>query len=248
MSIQGQAEKIHLLDFKSPQMRAFHMAWFAFFLCFFAWFGLAPLMPQIREEMNLSSEQIGWLIIGSVSMTILARLVIGWVCDHYGPRRAYTWLLVIGSLPVMGAGLAQSFEGLLIARILIGCIGASFVITQYHTSVMFAPNCVGAANATVAGWGNLGGGVTQLGVPAITAFVMYLGADAFWGWRITMAICGLMCMATGIAYYFLTQDLPEGNYSDLKQLRNKKPRNSLNTYMEAIRDCLLYTSPSPRDA
>ena len=27
-----------------PQIRAFHMSWFAFFLCIFAWFGIAPLM------------------------------------------------------------------------------------------------------------------------------------------------------------------------------------------------------------
>ena len=50
-------------------MRAFHMSWFAFFLCFFAWFGIAPLMKIVREEMQLSKEQIGWCIIGSVSVT-----------------------------------------------------------------------------------------------------------------------------------------------------------------------------------
>jgi hypothetical protein len=39
----------------------------------------------------------------------------------------------------------------LMFRLMIGCIGASFVIRQYHTSVMLAPNCVGTANATTAG-------------------------------------------------------------------------------------------------
>jgi len=27
---------------RMPQIRTFHMSWFAFFLCFFAWFGIAP--------------------------------------------------------------------------------------------------------------------------------------------------------------------------------------------------------------
>ena len=52
----------------------------------------------------------------------------------------------------MGIGFANSFETFLLARLAIGAIGASFVITQYHTTMMFAPNVVGTANATSAGW------------------------------------------------------------------------------------------------
>jgi len=42
MNIRNKATSIRLLDFHSAPMRAFHMAWLAFFLCFFGWFGLAP--------------------------------------------------------------------------------------------------------------------------------------------------------------------------------------------------------------
>jgi NNP family nitrate/nitrite transporter-like MFS transporter len=148
-------------------MRAFHMAWIAFFLCFFAWFGIAPLMAVVRDELKLTKDQVGWCIIASVSITILARLWIGWLCERYGPRLTYTWLLILGSLPVMLIGLSWNFESFLVFRLLIGAIGASFVITQFHTSVMFAPNCVGTANAAAAGWGNLGGGVTQMVMPLV---------------------------------------------------------------------------------
>jgi len=116
-------------------------------------------MKIVREEMSLTKDQGGWCIIGSVAFTTFARLVIGWLCDRVGPRLAYTWLLVIGSLPVMSIGLAHSFETFLLFRVLIGAIGAAFVITQYHTSIMFAPNCIGTANATTAGWENMCGGV-----------------------------------------------------------------------------------------
>jgi NNP family nitrate/nitrite transporter-like MFS transporter len=219
-------------------MRAFHMTWLAFFLCFFAWFGIAPLMPIVRQELALTKEQIGWCIIGSVAITILARLLIGWLCDRVGPRIAYTWLLILGSIPVMGIGLAQSFETFLLFRVAIGVIGASFVITQYHTSVMFAPNCVGTANATTAGWGNLGGGVTQMVMPLIFAlFVSVLGCSEALGWRASMAVVGAVCALTGVAYYFLTQDTPEGNFAELRA-RGRMPdkRSAAGTFLEACRD------------
>ncbi len=148
------------------------MSWMAFFLCFFAWFGIAPLMKVVRDELHLTAEQVGWCIVGSVAITVLARVAAGWLCDRFGPRRAYTALLLFGSLPVMGIGLSHSFETFLLFRVLIGVIGAGFVITQFHSSVMFAPNCVGTANATTAGWGNLGGGVTQAAMPFLFAFLV----------------------------------------------------------------------------
>jgi len=217
VDIKHKAVKIDLFKISTPQMRAFHMTWLAFFLCFFAWFGIAPLMAVVREELALTKAQIGNTIIASVAITIVARLLIGWLCDRIGPRITYTWLLLLGSIPVMGIGLAQSYETFLLFRLGIGAIGASFVITQYHTSVMFAPNCVGTANATTAGWGNLGGGVTQMVMPLLFAGLVAMGLGEYWGWRIAMVIAGAVCMLTGVAYYFLTQDTPDGNFKDLRE-------------------------------
>ena len=238
MTASVKATSIRLFSFSSPQMRAFHMSWFAFFLCFFAWFGIAPLMKVVREEMSLTRDQIGWCIIGSVAITVLARLAIGWLCDRVGPRIAYTWLLIVGSLPVMAIGFAHDFTTFLIFRVLIGMIGASFVITQYHTSVMFAPNCVGTANATTAGWGNLGGGVTQLVMPLIFGlFVSVFGFSSALGWRAAMVFAGAVCALTGVAYYFLTQDTPEGNFSDLRAAGKMPESKSVNgTFLEACYD------------
>ena len=221
-----------------PQIRAFHMSWFAFFLCFFAWFGIAPLMKVVRDEMSLTKDQVGWCIIGSVAVTVVARLFIGWLCDRVGPRLAYTGLLLLGSIPVMGIGFATDFTTFLCFRVAIGVIGASFVITQYHTSIMFAPNCVGTANATSAGWGNLGGGVTQLVMPLVFAFFVGLvGLSEAWGWRVSMFVAGLMCALTGVAYYFLTQDTPEGNFRDLRAKGSMPGTQTVKgTFVEACKD------------
>ena len=242
MEIQNKATSLwgNLFKLKMPQIRAFHMSWFAFFLCFFAWFGIAPLMPIVREELALTPEQVGWSIIASVSITILARLVIGWLCDRFGPRLTYTWLLILGALPVIGISFAHDFQTFLIFRLLIGMIGASFVITQYHTSVMFAPNVVGTANATSAGWGVMGGGATQLLMPLI--FAVFVGAFAMseaMSWRAAMVVAGVVCMLTGVAYYRFTQDTPDGNFKDLRaagKLPAPSSKSTSGAYLKACRD------------
>jgi len=233
-----KATRIDLLNFSTPPMRAFHVAWVAFFLCFLAWFGIAPFMALVRDEMHLTKQQIGWCVIGSVAITIFARIAIGWVCDRVGPRLAYTWLLILGSLPVMGIALADNFETFLFFRVLIGAIGGSFVVTQYHMSVMFAPNCVGTANATTAGWGNLGGGVTQMVMPLVFAFfVGVLGFSDAASWRLAMVAAGALCALAGVAYYLLTQDTPAGNYRELRAAgKLAPPRANRGAFLEACRD------------
>ena len=204
----GKATGIRLFSVAQPHMRTFHMTWTAFFLAFFGWFGIAPMMAIVRDDLGLTKTQVGNTVIASVLATIAARLIVGWLCDRIGPRRAYAGLLIVGSIPVMTIGLANSYETFLLFRLGIGVIGASFVITQYHTSVMFAPNVVGTANATTAGWGNLGGGVTQMAMPLILAVIVGLGASEFLGWRLAMVVPGAALLCMGVAYWRLTQDAP----------------------------------------
>ena len=207
---EGKATRVRLLDFTSAPMRAFHLSWFAFFLCFVAWFGIAPLMAVVRDDLKLTKAQIGNTVIASVAITVLARLLTGWLCDRFGPRRTYATLLVLGAFPVMGIGLAHSYQSFLLFRLAIGLIGASFVITQHHTSVMFAPRVVGTANAFSAGWGNLGGGVAQWCMPLLAGAIVGLGADRFLSWRLAMIVPGIGMFFTGFLYYRLTQDTPDG--------------------------------------
>ncbi|UGQ45864.1 MFS transporter [Massilia endophytica] len=212
----SKADSIKLFSFSTPQMRAFHMAWMAFFACFFAWFACAPLMPVIKGEFGLTPAQIANINIAAVAITILVRLVIGPLCDRYGPRKAHTGLLLLGSIPVFGVAASQSYESFLFFRLLIGAIGASFVITQYHTTVMFAPRIVGTANAAAAGWGNSGGGVTQATMPLLLSALLMLGVSESMGWRVALIVPGVLMIVVGLLYYRLTQDCPQGNYEELR--------------------------------
>lgn len=225
-SKHGKATKIKLWSINTPQMRTFHLTWMAFFLCFFGWFGVAPMLTIIRDDLNITTDQIVTANMVAVASTVFMRLIIGWLCDKIGPRIAYAWLLMLGAIPVMLIGLSQNYEQFLIFRMLIGAIGASFVITQFHTSVMFAPNIVGTANATTAGWGNLGGGVTQQVMPFVFAGALVIFGSEHLAWRYAMVAPGVLLFIMGIIYLKFTQDTPHGNYNELKETGKRSRKDA----------------------
>ena len=211
-----KAARIDLFSLRTAPMRAFHLTWMAFFVCFFAWFACAPLMPLIKREFGLSIDQVANINIAAVAATILVRLIVGPMCDRYGPRKVYTGLLLLGAFPVFSAALSGGYESFLLCRLGIGAVGASFVITQYHTSVMFAPNVVGTANATSAGWGNAGAGAAQMLVPLLLAGMLALGAAEPSAWRLALVVPGLAMPVMAWFYWRFTQDCPQGNFTQLR--------------------------------
>lgn len=225
--------KLSIFTLKGVQMRTFHITWLTFFFCFFAWFGIAPLMPLVSEQLHLTKAQKGNIAIASVSATIIARLLVGRLCDVWGPRKTYTLLLILCSVPVMLIGLSQSYTSFLIFRLAIGVIGASFVLTQFHTSVMFAPKIKGTANAVAGGWGNTGGGATQIIMPLIAAAFVGLGwVSKENSWRLAMVIPGILLLVMSFLYFRYTKDTPQGNFDEIERNTGKKE----NTFLVAAKD------------
>ena len=233
-TFQEPLSKLNIFSLKGVQMKTFHITWLTFFFCFFAWFGIAPLMPLVSESLHLTKGQKANAAIAAVSATIIARLIIGRLTDKYGPRKVYTWLLILCAFPVMFIGLANSYATFLLFRLGIGVIGASFVLTQFHTSVMFAPNIKGTANAVAGGWGNTGGGATQIMMPLIAAGLVGAGwvskADS---WRYAMIVPGLLLLVMAWLYWKYTKDTPAGN---IEEISAKEPGKKENTFLLAAKD------------
>jgi NNP family nitrate/nitrite transporter-like MFS transporter len=131
-------------------------------------------------------------------------------------------LLLLGSIPVIGIGLANSYESFLLFRLAIGVIGASFVITQYHTSMMFAPKIKGTANAVAGGWGNLGGGITNMVMPLVFAAFVGAGYTKPEAWRLAMMIPGVILLVMAFVYFRYTKDTPAGNFSEITRQQQTK--------------------------
>jgi NNP family nitrate/nitrite transporter-like MFS transporter len=151
-----KATEIKLCSLARPHMRAFHCAWWSFFMAVFMWFSIAPLLSEIQVKLDLSKEEIWTSSIVGVTGTMFVRFLLGPICDKYGPRVPYTFILCTASIPTACTGFVNSSAGLSIVRLCIGVAGGSFVMTQFWMSRLFAKEIVGTANALTAGWGNLG--------------------------------------------------------------------------------------------
>jgi NNP family nitrate/nitrite transporter-like MFS transporter len=84
---------------------------------------------------------------------------------------------------------------------------------------MFARSVVGTANATSGGWGNLGGGVTQLVMPYVMlGFMGAVGNDGPGvdkSWRLCMIVPAALHAIASILV-IMGRDLPDGNFKELE--------------------------------
>lgn len=212
-----KATEIKLCNFSRPHMRAFHCSWWAFFIAFFIWFAIAPLLGEIKITLGLTKKEIWTSNIVSVMGTIVMRFALGPACDKYGARVLFTIILCFCSIPSAMVGLVNSANGLIVLRLFIGLVGSCFVMCQYWSSRMFTREVVGTANALVGGWGNLGGGVTQLvmGSALFPLFKMFMSPEM--AWRTVCIVPATIGFMTGVVVYFISDDAPKGNYSEMKK-------------------------------
>jgi NNP family nitrate/nitrite transporter-like MFS transporter len=153
-----KASEIKLGGSARPHMRAFHYAWFGFFLSKFVWFAILPLLPYMKTDLNLTDFNLRTAtLVGYTSIAII-RVIVGPYCDVYGPRVPFAVMLCLGSIPAALTGLINTPAGLYTSRICIGIVFGTLVPAEFWACRMFAKEIVGTANALVAGWGDLGSG------------------------------------------------------------------------------------------
>jgi len=193
-----------MFGFNGKRQVILHLTWIAFFLIFVSWFNMAPFNTTLMAAMGLTAEQIDVLMICNVALTIPARILIGYLVDHYGSRKVFFWLLLFTAMVSFQFALAKDFNDLLISRLLMGIAGAGFVVGIKMIADWFPPEKMGTAQGIYAGWGNFGAAAAAFALPPI-AVLFPLET----GWRIASMISGLLCLIWAFVYVIFAQDAPE---------------------------------------
>jgi MFS transporter, NNP family, nitrate/nitrite transporter len=215
--------------FRNPQIRALHLTWIAFFICFYVWFNMAPLASSMLRAADwLTRDDIRLFAIANVALTIPARIIVGMALDRYGPRRVFSVLMVLMAIPALVFAFGDTREQLFVARLVLSSIGASFVVGIHMTALWFKPRDIGFAEGLYAGWGNFGSAAAAMTLPTI-ALMVYGGDD---GWRWAIATSAVVMAAYGVFYWFAITDGPDAH-------THRKPRKAAALEVSSYRDLAL---------
>ncbi|SMN12445.1 Nitrate/nitrite transporter [uncultured Candidatus Thioglobus sp.] len=196
---------MNLLSF-TGKYRILHLTWFAFFMSFVVWLSLGPMMPFIKEALQLSDQQAKVLLILNVAMTIPARIVVGILVDKFGPKILFSSILILGGGISIVFSWMQTYEQLALVRFLSGFIGAGFVVGIRLISEWFPAKQTGVAQGIYGGWGNFGSAGAALTLPFIASS---FGGDD--GWRYAITTVSILAIAYGVFYYFNVSNTPKGS-------------------------------------
>jgi NNP family nitrate/nitrite transporter-like MFS transporter len=231
-----KAIEIIMCHFSRPHMRAFHFAWISFFIAFFIWFAIAPLLGEIRLTLNLTRQEIWNSNIASVAGTMILRFINGPLCDKYGARLLMGINLIAAAIPTACTGLVNSALGLSVLRFFIGFAGSTFVMCQFWTSSMFVKEVAGTASALAAGWGNLGGGVAQLVTGSLLFPLFKRAMSPEMAWRTVCIVPAVVAMVMGVLCIFVTDDAPKGYFRDMKKHKVMPKVNAASSFVKGARN------------
>ena len=178
-----------LFRYKNREIKALHLTWIAFFICFYVWFNMAPLASSILKTANwLTKDDLRLFAIANVALTIPARILVGMALDRFGPRRVFSILMVTMAIPTLFFAFGDTKEQLFVSRLVLSSAGASFVVGIHMTALWFKPRDIGFAEGFYAGWGNFGSAAAAMTLPTI-ALTMFGGPE---GWRWAVATSGVV--------------------------------------------------------
>jgi sugar phosphate permease len=159
----------------------------------------------IRQEMGISTKEMGVLLSAFALSYAFSQLPIGMLIDRYGPRRVLALGITIWSLAQTACGFVTSFSSFMIARLGLGIAESP----QYPTAARVTANWFSQRDRGVpTGVFNTASMIGSALSPILLTWLMLS-----FGWRWMFAITGLVGLLMAAVWYLFYRDPPDMNLS-----------------------------------
>jgi len=182
--------------------------WSAYIVVFIHRLSIGPLAPFLKEEMELTSTQIGLLMTAAAAGYMTSIIPAGWATDRIGIRRILLIGEVVGGSFMLGMFIVPSYQIALVIMAMagFGC-GCLMPATTKGVLVWFPAR----ERAIV-----MGVKQTAVNVGGILGAAILPTVALAWGWRFGFLIIGIAAMAIGTISFFLYKDPPVSAPSPIK--------------------------------
>lgn len=160
---------------------------------FMVWVILSSLMPFIKEDIQMTANQVAMATAIPVVLGSILRIPIGYWTNKFGARKLFFISFTLLLFPVYFISLADSYSDLLIGGLFVGIGGAVFSVGVTSLPKYYPKERHGFVNG-IYGVGNLGTAISTFSAPVI--------ASQF-GWQTTVKFYLILLLAFAAINFFL---------------------------------------------
>ncbi|WP_042886760.1 MFS transporter [Cupriavidus necator] len=172
-----------------------------YFIAYIDRVNISVAAPLIREEMGLTSSQLG-LVFSAFAYPYAAMQILGgWMSDKFGPKKVLIALSLIWGVATVLTGFAGSVLMLVVLRFALGIGEGGAFPTATRAFTYWMPVAErGFAQGITHSFARLGGAITPPVVLAIVAAA---------GWREAFIVLGTVSLGWTVLYAFVFKDSPD---------------------------------------
>jgi ACS family hexuronate transporter-like MFS transporter len=177
------------------------ICWLAYIVVFMERLSIPPLAPFLKEDLALTSAQVGFFMSAAAGGYAVMLIPAGWLVDRIGARRMLLIGEVIGGIFIMGMFTVTSFAGGIVFMALAG-FGMGCLMPSTTKAVLeWFPmkeraTAMGVKQTAV----NVGGMITASTLPTIALTL---------GWRYGFVMYGYVGILIGIVSFMLYREPPQ---------------------------------------
>lgn len=165
---------------------------------FMAWSIIAPLMPYISQDVQITSSQLSIILAIPVILGSILRVPFGYLTNIIGAKWVFFCSFIILLFPIYFLSQAQTPAMLMASGFFLGVGGAVFSVGVTALPKYFPKEKVGLANG-IYGMGNIGTAISSFLAPPIAGII---------GWQTTVR-CYLIVIVLFALLMFLLGDPKE---------------------------------------